>query len=332
MRIAYAVSGNGPVIVKAATWLSHLQHDIDSPMWRHWWEDLSRDFSVIRYDQRGSGLSDWNVKDISFDAWVQDLEVVADAAGLDRFSLIGISQGGPVAIEYTVRHPERVVNLVLHNSFARGRLHRGLTEPLEQANLTLLKAGWGSRSSSFLAEQVGWFTDMQEVSTSAENAAKVYETSNRIDVLDKLSRVSVPTLVTHALGDTRVPVQDGRLLASLIPNAKLACFDSANHMTLGDEPVWPQLIAQFRAFLKTSVSFDVVAKSPQRPATNFDQLTAREVEVLQLIAKGCSNQEIADQLVISINTVTNHVKNILAKTNTGNRTQAASYAHERGLV
>jgi len=332
VRLAYAVSGSGPVIVKSATWLSHLQHDIDSPMWRHWWEELSRDFTVIRYDQRGCGLSDWSVPEISFDAWVRDLETIVDAAGLDHFSLFGYSQSGPVAIDYSVRHPERVTNMVLHNSFGRGRLRRGLTEAVAQANVTLLKAGWGNKNSNFMAEQIDWFTDIQEISTSPDNAARIYETSNGIDVLDLLSRVSVPTLVTHALRNPRVPVQEGQLLASMIPEAKLICLESNNHLTLADEVAWPVLLSQLRVFFRTGVASDSKLPGQARPAPKFDALTPREVEVLQLVAKGRSNQEIADELVISFNTVTNHVKSILAKTGTGNRTEAASYAHERGLV
>ena len=332
VRLAYAISGSGPVVVKSATWLSHLQYEMGSPMWRHWWEELSRDFTVIRYDQRGCGLSDWSVPEISFDAWVHDLETVVDAAGLDRFSLFGYSQSGPVAIDYSVRHPERVTNMVLHNSFGRGRLRRGMTEAVEQANVTLLKAGWGDKNSTFMAEQIGWFTQIQEVSTSPDNAARIYETSNRIDVLDLLGRVSVPTLVTHALGNARVPLQEGQLLASMIPQAKLICLDSINHLTLADEPAWPKLLSQLRDFFRTSVASETDAPIRERPGAVLDALTPRELEVLQLVAKGRSNQEIADQLVISFNTVTNHVKNILAKTGAGNRTEAASYAHEDGLI
>ena len=319
-------------MVKAATWLSHLQYEMDSPMWRHWWEELSRDFTVIRYDQRGCGLSDWSVPEISFDAWVRDLETVVDAAGLDHFSLLGYSQSGPVAIDYSVRHPERVTNMVLHNSFGRGRLRRGLTDAVEQANLTLLKAGWGNKSSNFMAEQIDWFTDIQEVSTSADNAARIYETSNQIDVLDLLSRVSAPTLVTHALRNPRVPVQEGQLLASMIPQAKLICLESNNHLTLADEPAWFELLSHLRVFFQTGVASETRASAKGRPVAMLDALTPREVEVLRLMAKGRSNQEIADQLVISFNTVTNHVKSILAKTGAGNRTEAASYAHERGIV
>jgi DNA-binding CsgD family transcriptional regulator len=207
-----------------------------------------------------------------------------------------------------------------------------MTEAIEEANLTLLRAGWGSRSSNVMAEQIDWFTQIQEVSTSPDNAVRVYQVSNRIDVLDLLGRVSVPTLVTHAVGNSRVPVQEGQLLASMIPQAKLIGLESSNHLTLADEPAWPELLAQLCNFVRTGEVTDTKPAIQPRADAPVDALTPREVEVLRLIAKGRSNQEIADQLVISFNTVTNHVKNILAKTHAGNRTEAANYAHEHGLV
>jgi DNA-binding CsgD family transcriptional regulator len=185
-----------------------------------------------------------------------------------------------------------------------------------------------------MAEEIDWFTQIQEVSTSPDNAVRVYQVSNRIDVLDLLGRVSVPTLVTHAVGNSRVSLQEGQLLASMIPQATLLSLESSNHLTLVDEPAWPVLLSQLRVFFRTGVASDTKAKSParSRPDATFDALSPRELEVLQLVAKGRSNREIADQLVISLNTVTNHVKNILAKTGTGNRTEAANCAHEHGLV
>jgi pimeloyl-ACP methyl ester carboxylesterase/DNA-binding CsgD family transcriptional regulator len=294
---------------------------------------------VIRFDQRGGGLSDWNVENISFEAWVSDLEAVVDAAGLDRFDLLGISQGGAVAVEYTTRHPERVKRLVLSGAYSRGWRKRAQALEENRAVLTLLREGWGRDNPAYrqiftltfmpeaTAEQVAWFNDLQRACTSPENAYRMRDASGEIDVLEKLQHVSAPTLVLHARGDERVPVSEGRLIASLIPNAKLVELDSRNHLTLADEPAWQVLVSEVRAFLAEDEQ-----ASSAREAAAPDSLTARELDVLRLIAEGRSNQEIADALVISIHTVTNHVKSILSKTGAANRTEAAAYAHRHRIT
>ena len=336
VRIAYASIGQGPPLVKAPNWLTHLEYEWETPFWHHWWEELAKDHTVIRFDQRGCGLSDWNVEDISFDAWVSDLEAVADAAGLEVFDLLGISQGGASAVEYAVRHPERVKRLVLYGTYTRGWLKRGVSIEENRALLTLLREGWGRDNpayrqiftSTFMPEatpeQIAWFNELQRASTSPENASRTRAASGSIDILDKLQQIKVPALVLHAKGDERIPVSEGRLIASLIPNARLVELESRNHLTLADEPAWQVLVSEVRAFLGEGLA---------RPAarTEPDLLTAREIEVLRLIAEGKSNREIADALVISINTVTNHVKSILSKTGTTNRTEASAYAHRHGI-
>lgn len=263
VRLAYARVGHGPPIVKAPNWLTHLEYEWQSPAWRHWWEELAKDHELIRFDQRGSGLSDWNVDDISFEAWVKDLEAVVDAAGVERFALLGISQGGSVAVEYTVRHPERVSHLVLYGAYTRGWFKRGQTVSQNQAVLTLIREGWGQDSPVYrqlftlgfmpeaTPEQVAWFNELQRVSTSAENAFRIRSASGQIDVLDRLQHVQVPTLVLHARDDHQVPFNEGRQLASLIPNARLVTLESHNHLTLEDEPAWQVLIHEVREFLKT---------------------------------------------------------------------------------
>jgi len=261
-RIAYATAGNGPVLVKAPNWLTHLEYELQSPVWSHWWVDLAREFTVVRFDQRGSGLSDWDVPRHSFEAWVSDLEAVVDAAGLGRFDLLGISQGGSVAVEYAVRHPEKVKKLVLYGAYAQGRLVRGESAAELAAWLTLMREGWGRNNpayrqiftSQFMPEatsdQMSWFNDLQRVSTSGENAARFQEVGSNVDVVDRLPLVSVPTLVLHARGDARVPFDQGRLIASSIPDARLVAFDSSNHLTLRDEPAWPRILTEIRDFLK----------------------------------------------------------------------------------
>jgi pimeloyl-ACP methyl ester carboxylesterase len=216
---------------------------------------------VIRFDQRGSGLSDRDVEDLSFEAWVRDLETVVQAAGLDRFALLGISQGAAVAIEYAVRHPEQVTHLVLCGAYSRGWVKRGQALQEHEAVLTLMREGWGRDTPvyrqlftlTFMPEatpdQVQWFNELQRVSTSAENATRLRMVSGQIDVTDRLPLVSAPTLVLHAIADQRIPFDEGRHVASLIPGARFVALDSKNHLTLEDEPAWPKLIAEVRSFL-----------------------------------------------------------------------------------
>ena len=261
VQIAYATVGDGPPIVKAPNWLTHLEYEWQNPVWRHWWQELARDHQVIRFDQRGCGLSDRNVEDLSFEAWVKDLETVVDASGVDRFALLGISQGGAAAIEYAARHPDRVTHLVLCGAYTRGWAKRGQALKEHEAVLTLMREGWGRDTPVYrqlftlifmpdaTAEQVQWFNELQRISTSAENATRIRTASGQIDVLGRLREVSVPTLVLHARGDQRVPFDEGRQLASLIPNARFVALESRNHLTLEDEPAWQVLIKEVRAFL-----------------------------------------------------------------------------------
>ncbi|MCH8298668.1 MAG: alpha/beta fold hydrolase [Chloroflexi bacterium] len=344
VRICYATVGEGPPLVKAPNWLTHLEFEWQSPIWSHWWVELAAYHTVIRFDQRGSGLSDRNVEDLSFDAWVSDLEAVVEANHLESFVLLGMSQGGSVAIEYTARHPEKVEKLLLYGAYARGGLKRGGSLEEHQARVTLTKHGWGRDdptyrqifTSGFMpeatAEQAGWFNELQRVSTSPETAARLQEIMAYIDVLDRLPEITAPTLVLHAVGDRRVPYEQGRQLSSLIPGAKMVDLDSQNHLLIANEPAWKTCQAAVREFLGTgpAVSAETVADTKLEPPP--DGLTPREVEVLRLVANGKSNQEIATELVISFNTVTNHVKSILGKTGCANRTEAAAYAIPRGLT
>jgi pimeloyl-ACP methyl ester carboxylesterase/DNA-binding CsgD family transcriptional regulator len=344
VRIAYATVGQGPVLVKAPNWLTHLEYEWETPVWRHWWQELARDYTVVRFDQRGSGLSDWNVGETSFESWVSDLEAVVEATAVDQFALLGISQGGAVAVEYAARHPEKVSKLILYGAYTRGRLKRGEPASELEAIQTLIKQGWGRDNPAYrmmftsqfmpgaTLEQMTWFNELQRVSTNGENAARVQYIGSNIDILDRLPLVKAPTLVLHARGDQRVNFNEGRQLASLVANSFLVGLDSKNHLTLADEPAWEMLIANVRHFMATGLSMPDEPDRTEMPQPDTADLTAREVEVLKLIAAGKSNQEIADELVISINTVTNHVKNILSKTGAANRTEAASFAHRRGLT
>ncbi len=263
-RIAYAVSGNGPPLVKIATFMSHLEYDWESPIWRHLLGELNRNHTLIRYDERGNGLSDWDVEDVSFESWVHDLEAVVDAAGLDRFPLFANSQGGTVAIAYAVRHPQRVSHLILYGTYARGWLHRDLTEQQlaeEKLIIDLMRVGWGRENPAFrqvfaiqlrpdaTTEDLRAFDEQMQISTSAENAARLEIEMHRTNVTAIAPLVNIPTLVIHARGDVGVPYEEGRLLASLIPNAQFVTLESNNHLLTEYEPAWQKFVMAFRSFL-----------------------------------------------------------------------------------
>lgn len=263
-RIAYATSGAGYPLVKAGHWLTHLEHDAASPVWRPFFDGLSRSFALVRYDQRGNGLSDWEVADFAFERFVEDLEAVVDAAGLQRFALLGSSQGVPIAIAYAVRHPERVSHLVLQGGFERGRLVRGSASEREQgeAILTLMRHGWGKRGSPFLnafsamfipggtREQIDSLVDLQRLTTSPENAVKLRAAVDRFDVSDLAGTIRTPTLVLHARDDGVQPLDEGRRLAAAIPGAEFVLLESANHVILAEEKAWPVLFGEIRRFVR----------------------------------------------------------------------------------
>ena len=263
VRLAYATTGNGPPLVKASNWLTHLDFEWGSPIWRHWYTALSLHHRLIRYDERGNGMSQRDVPDVSFDTWVRDLETVVDAAGLDRFPLLGISRGGPIAIAYAVRHPERVTQLVLYGAFAAGLKHVGTPQELEarRALTSLMRLGWGLNNPAFCRtftcrfipkatpEHEQWFDELQRVSTSPENAATLMELDDDIDVRVLLSQVKTPTLVMHCDRDHAVPPEKGRLLAAEIPGARYVSLPSANHLMLEDEPAWSLFLEELGLFL-----------------------------------------------------------------------------------
>ena len=253
VRIAYALAGGGPPLVKAANWLNHLELDWESPVWGHLLHRLSGSFRLLRYDSRGNGLSDWEVDDISFDAWVRDLETVVDAAGYDRFPLLGVSQGCAISIAYAVRHPERVSHLVLYAGFAAGVFQRDDDREAQErrrATNTLIRLGWGQPNPAFrqlftsmfipdaTKEQADAFNDMQRWSASAEVAARHHQTSANIDVRGLLREVSCPTLVMHPRGDTSPPVEAGRQLAAGIPGADSShCPDATICSSKASQPL-----------------------------------------------------------------------------------------------
>lgn len=262
-RIAYATTGKGYPLVRAGHWLTHLEHDWHSPIWRPILNELGESFQVTRYDQRGNGLWDWDVSDFSLDRCTEDLEAVVDASGVDRFALYGTSQGAPISVAYAVKHPERVSHLILHGGYAVGRLVRDSVEEREsgQALLTLIRHNWGQTGTSFiksfasmyipdgLSEQVNSLAELQRLTTSPENAAGLRASVDSFDVADLLARVSVPTLVIHARNDGVQPLQEGRRVASGVRDAEFLMLESSGHVILDHEPAWNVLFGEIRDFV-----------------------------------------------------------------------------------
>jgi DNA-binding winged helix-turn-helix (wHTH) protein/pimeloyl-ACP methyl ester carboxylesterase len=263
VRIAYAVVGKGPPLVKTGHWLTHLEHDWNSPIWRPHLRAFAS-YRLVRYDARGNGLSDWEVPDFSFDARVRDLETVVDAAGLDRFPLLGVSQGCAVSIAYAVLHPERVSHLVLYGGFARGRRRRGSEREVQTSDavLTLMRQGWGQDNPAFrqmftslfipggTMEQMQWYNDLQRNSTSPENAIRLRRASDEIDVTHLLPQVSTPTLVLHCRNDALQPFEEGRILAAGIPGARFVALEGQNHIILEGDPGWDRFLDEIRTFIR----------------------------------------------------------------------------------
>jgi pimeloyl-ACP methyl ester carboxylesterase/AraC-like DNA-binding protein len=271
-RLAYSVTGSGP-----ANWLNHIQHDWDSPLWRHWIDEFTCGRSLIRYDERGNGLSDWDTPELSFDAFVDDLETVADTLELERFDLLAISQGAAVAVAYAVRHPERVGRLIICNGYAAGWMTRA--DPAEvarrEAMITLTEIGWGADNPAYrqlftnhyvpeaTPKQIGWFNEMQRLSASAENAVRLQRVLGSIDVRHLLHKVRVPTLIFHSRNDQAVPFAQGAELAAGIPNAKFVPLESRNHILLETEPAWKTFAEVSRQFLDADLD-DVAPPPPPR--------------------------------------------------------------------
>ena len=338
-RIAYATTGTGPPLVRVANWVTPLELDGEGPIWPHWFEELSRDHTLVRYDLRGCGLSDRSVDDLSLDAWVRDLHAVVNDLGLDRFSLFGLCQGGSIALAYAARHPDRVRQLVLYDTYTHGALVEGqrVFERAKAEVLTqLIKVGWGRRNAAFRKvfvdllvpegsqEQQQWLADLQRQSTSPEMAARLWRAFHEIDVRDLASSVQASTIVFHVKNDAMIPFQMGCRLASLIPEARFVPLNGDNHILLSDEPAWERFVSALHDFLADE-------RPPSAQQEGFCELTPRECEVVDLVAQGLSNDEIAERLFISPKTVRNHVTHIFSKLNVSRRAEVIVQARDAGF-
>ena len=282
VNIAYSECGSGPPLVKAANWLNHLEFEWRSPIWAHWVTELTRHHTLYRYDERGNGLSDWNIEDFSFQAWGRDFAQLIETIQLDRFPILGISQGGAVAVAYAARHPERVSKLILYGSFARGWMTRDIPGELERRNalLTLVRLGWGKDNPAFrqlwttlfmpnaTPEQANWFNELQRVTTSPDNAVQLMMEAGRINVVDLLPKVKCPTLVIHGRDDAAIPLAEGRLLAARIPGARLVELPTCNHLVIPPEPAWDIFLKAVSDFMEWDKHQKVAAAGRQASSSH----------------------------------------------------------------
>lgn len=335
-RIAYAVSGEGPPLVMTANWLTHLEHGWHNLAWRPWLEYLSQHYRLVRYDSRGCGLSEWDAPGVSLAHWVQDVEAVVDAAGLDRFAVLGVCQGGPIGIEFAARHPQRVTHLALYGTYAIAP-ERFRPETMEKVKAfgALAKIGWGKEDSPFMQafaalwqpdgsrEHLRSWSELQCVATSVENMVRLYRATIDIDAREAAKQVHCPTLVIHGDQDAVVPAEMGRMLASLVPQARYVELPTRNHMMLSDEPAWSRFCEEIASFIPGALRTMQTAR--------FGSLTTRESEVLERLAQGLDNTQIAAQLGLSEKTIRNNVSTIFDKLGVENRSQAIVLARDSGL-
>jgi pimeloyl-ACP methyl ester carboxylesterase/DNA-binding CsgD family transcriptional regulator len=336
-RLAWAESGTGPVIVKAANWLTHLEYEWESPVWRHWLQFFSSHSRLVRYDERGCGMSEWHGGPLSLDRWADDLGAVIDAAQPSGpVTLLGISQGAATCVRYAIRHPERVARMILYGGYVRGGLARGAQESKVafQAMIDLIRVAWGRDNPTFRQvftsrfipggsrEQLQWFNDLCLKTATGEVVAKLLQVRGIVDIAPLLGDVRTPTFVLHARNDESIPVSEGRLMASGIPGAEFVELDSRNHILLEQEPAWQRFREAVLAFLQPAEAVNGAA---------FAALSPRERQVLALMTEGLSNTDIADRLNISEKTVRNHASNLFDKLGVWSRAQAIVFARDHGF-
>jgi pimeloyl-ACP methyl ester carboxylesterase/DNA-binding CsgD family transcriptional regulator len=336
-RLAWAESGAGPVVAKAANWLTHLEYEWESPVWKHWIQFFSEHSRFLRYDERGCGMSDWQGGALTLDRWTDDLEAVIDAAKPTApVTLLGISQGAAACIHFAVRHPERVARLILYGGYVHGAFSRGTPEAQKtyRAMIELARVAWAQDNPTFrqvftsrfipggTQEQLEWFNDLCLKTTSGEIAAALLEARGSMDISGLLAAVRTPTLILHGRNDEVVPIAEGRLLAGGIRGAEFVELDSRNHVLLEHEPAWQR-------FREAVLSF--MQQAERSTDSAFAALSVRERQVLALMTDGLSNTDIAGQLQISEKTVRNHASNLFDKLGVWSRAQAIVFARDRGF-
>lgn len=337
VRLAWATAGSGPALVKASNWVTHLEYDWESLAWRHWLRFLTDHFSLTRYDERGCGLSQRSVDDVSQRHWLPDMETIITAARpQEPFVLLGISQGACAAIEFAARYPDRVSQLLLYGAYARGWAKRSNPDIVREGNalVELIGLGWGRDdplyrrlfTQRFLPggsqEQLDWFDQLCRQTISPEIAVKLFLARGEADITQWLPRVQVPTLVAHARGDQVAPFGHGQLLAAEIPNAQFLPIDSDNHVLLEDEPGWQR-------FQDAVLEFTGAGRAAAGEA--FAALSDREREILTQLAAGLTNAQIGEALFISEKTVRNNLTRIFQKLGVSNRAQAIAHARDHGF-
>lgn len=337
--LAWAEAGRGPPLIRASNWLTHLEYDWRSPVWRHWTEFLAGHFRYVRYDERGCGMTDWKVGDLSLDRWVQDLSEVVEAAKVRQpMILFGVSQGAAVAIAYAVRHPERVSHLILHGGYPVGAKHREDTSQVlaYRAMQDLARVGWDKDNPVFrqvftsrfipdgTEEQIAWFNELCRRTTTPEIAYRLLEARAEVDVRHLLKKVRAPTLVLHPNGDEVIPVSQGRWLAREIPGAEFVPLNSRNHVLLEHEPAWQH-------FKEAVLEFTGLEKEAQGAHVLAGPLTRRERQAFTLLCDGLSNEAIATKLDISEKTVRNHISSLYEKLGVHSRAEALVLARKHGF-
>ncbi len=339
-RIAFATAGSGPPLVRAAHWLSHLDHERHCPLWGPWVSLLSQRHKLIRYDGRGCGLSDRDAADFSLDRCVEDLEAVVEAYSIGRFALFGATIGAITALAYAERHPERVSHLVIVGGFAVGRASRDPPELVEETALELkaIELGWGNDNPAFrqfstsllipdaTADQARSLNELMRIASSPETAIRRLRPFHHLDLRDIATKIRCPTLVFHSRGDARIPFEKGRTLAALIPGARFVPLESRNHWLVNTERAWPRLVSELDSFLPAPPRAPGAAQSAV-----LDALSPRELQVIELVAAGLDNSTIGKRLGIAEKTVRNQVSTIFSKIGANGRPQAIVWARDAGF-
>ena len=333
-RIAWARSGRAgaPVLVRVAHWMTHVEYDLRSPLWQPLIEQLGRRLEVLRYDERGCGLSTGDEVPLGLEASTEELAAVVQARGAPKFALFGASGAAAPAIAYAVQHPERVSHLVLLGGFSHGLLHRGASADalaFHEAQLRLIELGWGRKdpgvqqlfTSRYMpdgsAAQIAALNEQQRLSCDGRRAAAIVRARAGLDIRAFAPQLRVPTLVLHSEGDLVVPIELGHELAASIPGARFEALLSRNHIPMAPEPAFERFCEAVTAF---------VCEAPNAPV-----LTPRERELAALVAQGLDNLQLAARLGLAEKTVRNMLSLLYTKLGVEGRAMAVVKARDLGL-